>query len=224
MGPKFMSVKTEYFDISPEISESLAVWPGDEKYRRLVNIDFKKGGNLLLSSIQTTVHLGAHTDAPNHYNSSGEGIGERKLDYYLGQCQVITALKPRGSRILPEDLGGDSGEGLGAVKILAQRVLIKTQSFPDPNQWNSDFNSLSPELIEYLADRGVILVGIDTPSIDLFDDKVLLSHNAVHSRNLAILEGVVLDAVPDGIYTLVALPLRLKDADASPVRAILLKN
>ncbi|MEO5970450.1 MAG: cyclase family protein [Bdellovibrionia bacterium] len=216
MGVKIMNDKTGYFDISPEISQSLAVWPGDEKYRRLVNIDFKDGGNLLLSSIQTTVHLGAHTDAPNHYDPEGEGIGERKLDYYLGPCQVITALKPRGSRILPEDLG--------PVKILAQRVLIKTKSFPDPNQWNADFNSLSAELIEYLAERGVILVGIDTPSIDLFDDKLLLSHKAVYARDLAILEGVILDEVPDGTYTLVALPLRLKDADASPVRAILLKN
>lgn len=220
MGLKVMDNKTEYFDISPEISQSLAVWPGDEKYRRLVNIDFKEGGNLLLSSIQTTVHLGAHTDAPNHYDPDGEGIGERKLDYYLGSCQVITVLKSPGSRILPEDLR----VGLEPVKILAQRILIKTKSFPDPNHWNSDFNSLSAELIEYLAERGVILVGIDTPSIDLFDDKLLLSHKAVYSRNLAILEGVVLDAVPDGIYTLVALPLRLKDADASPVRAILLKN
>jgi arylformamidase len=220
MGLQFMNNKTEYFDISPEISQSLAVWPGDEKYRRLVNIDFKEGGNLLLSSIQTTVHLGAHTDAPNHYDPDGEGIGERKLDYYLGPCQVITALKPPGSRILPEDLG----VGLEPVKILAQRILIKTKSFPDPNHWNSDFNSLSAELVEYLAERGVILVGIDTPSIDLFEDKLLLSHKAVYSRNLAILEGVVLDEVPDGIYTLVALPLRLKEADASPVRAILLKN
>jgi arylformamidase len=216
MGPKSMNEKTEYFDISPEISESLAVWPEDEKYRRSIQVDFKKGGNLLLSSIETTVHLGAHADAPNHYHPSGEAIGERKLDYYLGSCQVITVFQPRGSRVLPKDLKG--------VKILAPRVLIKTQSFPDPNQWNSDFNSLSPQLVEYLADQGAILVGIDTPSVDLMDDKLLLSHTAIYSRNMAILEGVILDAVPDGVYTLVALPLRLKNADASPVRAILIKG
>lgn len=216
MGLRCMSEKIRYFDISPEISNSLAVWPGDEKYQRLVKIDFKEGGNLLLSSIQTTVHLGAHVDAPNHYHPAGEGIGQRSLDYYLGPCQVVTVSRPRGARIYPEDLG--------AVKILTPRVLIKTQSFPDPNQWNSDFNSLSPELIESLAEKGVILVGIDTPSIDLFDDQLLLSHNAVYSKQLAILEGIVLDEVTDGIYTLIALPLRLKDADASPVRAILLKE
>ena len=210
MGPKHI------IDISPEISESLAVWPGDEKYQRLVRVDFKQGGNLLLSSIQTTLHLGSHVDAPNHYSPSGEGIGERKLDYYLGSCQVITVFKARGLRILPEDLGG--------AKILARRVLIKTLSFPDPKRWNSDFNALSPELVQYLAGQGVILVGIDTPSIDLFDDKLLSSHHAVYSMDMAILEGVVLDAVPDGIYTLVALPLRLSDADASPVRAVLIRD
>lgn len=110
------------------------------------------------------------------------------------------------------------------VKILAHRVLFKTSSFPNPNQWNSDFISLSAELVDFLAAQGVFLVGIDTPSVDLFEDKVLESHRAIYQHNMAILEGVVLEAVPEGVYTLVALPLKIEQADASPVRAILIEN
>ena len=65
------------------------------------------------------------------------------------------------------------------------------------------------------------LVGIDTPSIDPERDKDLLSHQAVFQNDMAVLEGIVLDSVPDGVYTLIALPLKLRGADASPVRAVL---
>jgi arylformamidase len=103
-------------------------------------------------------------------------------------------------------------------------VLIRTDSFPDPDAWNGDFNALSPELVDALHAEGVILVGIDTPSVDLADDKVLLSHRAIHAKDMAVLEGIVLSAVPDGLYTLIALPLKIRDADAAPTRAVLVEG
>ena len=140
---------------------------------------------------------------------------KRDLSYYLGPAQVITVACKKGQRITVKDLA--------AVSIQASRVLFKTQSFPDPYHWNSDFMSLSAELIEFLSGKGVRLVGIDTPSIDLAEDKVLQSHHAVAKYDMAILEGIVLDHVADGLYQLVALPLPMEGADASPVRAVLLK-
>ena len=206
----------DYYDISPEVSEKTAVFPGDRPYRRTVAQVFSKGDSLVLSSLQTTVHLGAHADAPSHYHPLGKDISERPLHYYLGPCQVVAVHLPRGRRIMPDDLN------LG--QISAKRLLFKTGSFPNPDHWNDDFNSLSPQLIEALATRKVVLVGIDTPSIDPEDSKALESHQAVYRRDMAILEGLSLEQVPEGVYDLVALPLRLKGADASPVRAILLKR
>lgn len=208
----------DYYDISPEISEKISVWPGDTPFQRKNLVDYETGGTYLLSTITTTVHLGAHADAPNHYDSAGVGISERSLHHYLGTCQVLSLPKAPHTRIYPEDLTQ------AGYTIQAPRVLFKTDSFPKPENWNTDFQALSPELIHFLARQGVILVGIDTPSIDLFDSKKLESHSAVFQNNLAILEGLVLTQVPDGLYTLIALPLKIKNADASPVRAILLKN
>ena len=101
------------------------------------------------------------------------------------------------------------------------RVLLKTGTYPNPNHFNEDFAALSPELVDYLSSQGVQLIGIDTPSVDLFDDKALLSHNAIARHDMAILEGVVLSHVTPGRYTLSALPLSLVGCDASPVRAAL---
>lgn len=202
-------------DISPLISEDMAVFPGDTPFQRKVALSFENGDHLALSSFESTVHLGAHTDAPNHYHPEGQDIGGRALERYLGPCQVITTtgLPPMG-RITPDHLA--------QVEICAPRILFRTLSFQDPNQWHNDFNALSPELIDWLADQGVTLVGIDTPSVDPAPAKVLTSHLAIYERDMAILEGIVLEHVKDGLYQLIALPLKIKGADASPVRAILL--
>jgi len=175
----------------------------------------KKGNNLTLSSIKSTVHLGAHTDAPLHYLTNGHGIDERPLNFYLGKCQVVEVSVKRGSRIKIKDLKD--------TKIQAPRVLFKTGTFPDPSKWNNDFASLSEELVNDLAKKNVCLVGIDTPSIDLADDKILESHQAVGKNDMAILEGIILDEVTPGLYDLIALPLKIEGADGAPVRAVLLK-
>lgn len=208
--------KIDFIDISPIIKNDISVFPGDTEFSREILLDFKKGHNLLLSTIKSTVHLGAHTDAPNHYHSDGEDISKRDLNYYFGDCQVITVDIERNERIYPEDIKN--------VEIKAQRILFKTNSFPDPYNWNNDFNSLSPEIISYLVKKEVLLVGIDTPSIDPIDSKLLETHNAVYDNNLAVLEGIVLNNVEDGIYNLVSLPLNIKDCDASPVRAVLYRK
>ena len=158
------------------------------------------------------MHLGAHADAPNHYTAGAEGIAARPLDRYFGRCQVVRVEVKRGERIRPEHL---------SAPIEAPRVLFATGSFPDPEAWNEDFCALSPELVDQLASQGVVLVGIDTPSIDPQDDRKLLSHQRVAAHDMAILEGVVLDDLSEGLYTLIALPLKIEGADAAPLRAAL---
>ena len=117
-----------------------------------------------------------------------------------------------GARIKPADL---------PAPIDAPRLLFRTKTFPNPNHFNEDFAALSPELVHHCDQHGVRLVGLDTPSVDLCHDRQLLSHTAIAEHDMAILEGVVLDDVNDGFYTLIALPLPIRDCDASPVRAVL---
>lgn len=215
------SSELPYFDISPEISENIGVFPGDVQYSRHISCDFKKGDGLLLSSIQSTLHLGAHVDGPNHYSQSGVDIGARRLSFYMGRCLVLHANVSLGERV---GLQNFDSQWQTTTSWPAPRILVRTKSFPDPNNWNHDFCSFDPKLIEIWAKAGVCLVGIDTPSIDSQDSKSLPAHKMVAHYDLAILEGVVLEKVPEGLYTLIALPLRLAGADASPVRAILFRD
>jgi arylformamidase len=200
------------YDISPPITPALAVWPGDTPPSREVLCDMRRGDNITLSTLRATVHLGAHADAPSHYGANASAIDARGLDYYLGPCQVVRVAVARGTRVTPD---------MVAQPIRAERVLIATGTFPDPQQFTTDFASLSPELVRCLHDQRVKLVGIDTPSVDLFDSRDLPSHQAFLHCDMAILEGLVLNDVPEGVYELIALPLKLVGFDASPVRAVL---
>jgi arylformamidase len=203
---------TKIYDITPAITPKLAVWPGDTPVSREVLCDMAKGDNLTLSTLRATVHLGAHADGANHYGKDAPAIEERSLDYYMGPCQVIRVEVARATRITSDIILGE---------VTAPRVVFATGTYPDPENWNGDFAALSVELIDFLHEHGVITVGIDTPSVDLFDSSDLLAHQAILRHDMAILEGLVLKDVPEGIYELIALPLPLLGFDASPVRAVL---
>ena len=200
------------YDITPPITPKLAVWPGDTPLSREVLNDMARGDNITLSTLRATMHLGAHADGPNHYGKDAPAIDERGLDYFLGPCQVIRVGVARATRITPAMLPGE---------VTTSRVLFATGTYPDPENWNRDFAALSVELVDFLHERGVITVGIDTPSVDLFESKGLPAHKAILRCNMSILEGLVLKDVPEGTYELIALPLPLVGFDASPVRAVL---
>ncbi len=200
------------YDITPPISPDLKVWPGDTPPSREVLLDMKRGDNLTLSTLHATVHLGAHADAPSHYGRDAPSIEQRSLELYVGPCQVIHLDVKHGARIEPEDV---------PAIIQAQRLLLATGTFPDPRKWNEDFAALSPGLVDHLHEQGVKLIGIDTPSVDLFGSKDLPAHQRFLAHDMAILEGLMLKDVPQGMYELIALPLPLVGFDASPVRAVL---
>jgi len=200
------------YDISPAISSALAVWPGDTPPSREVLQDLARGDTVTLSSLRATVHLGAHADAPSHYGVDGATIDERPLELYLGECQVVRVPGERGRPVTPDLL---------PAEVSAPRVLLATGTALDPAVFNRDFAALAPESIDHLHERGVRLIGVDTPSVDPADSKTLPAHHRCLAHDMAILEGLLLADVPEGRYELIALPLRLVGFDASPVRAVL---
>src|SRR5262249_23946924 len=152
------------YDISPPISERLPVWPGDTPPRREVLLDMQRGDNITLSTLHATVHQGAHADAPSHYVRGAPAIHKRRLHYYLGPCPVMPVAARRGVRITLAML---------TPPVRAERLLLATGTFPDPEHFNEDFAALEPELVDLLHRLRVKLIGIDTPSVDLFRSKDL---------------------------------------------------
>jgi len=200
------------WDISPTISAGIPVWPGDTPFEASPTWEIRDGCPVHVSRMTMTTHLGAHTDAPSHYDPAGRSIDAVELTPYLGPCRVIHCVGVKTVR--PEDIEA-------RLDGTPSRVLLRTYASAPRQAWDPDFPAIAPETIAMLAASGVILIGTDAASLDPQDSKTLDAHHAVRRHGLAILEGVVLDEVPPGDYELIALPLKLAGMDASPVRAIL---
>lgn len=200
------------WDISPTISAGIPVWPGDTPFEASPTWEIRDGCPVHVSRMTMTTHLGAHTDAPSHYDPAGPSIDAVELAPYLGPCRVIHCVGVKTVR--PEDIEA-------RLDGAPPRVLLRTYASAPRQAWDPAFPAIAPETIALLASKGVILVGTDAASLDPQDSKTLDAHHAVRRHGLAILEGVVLDEVAPGDYELIALPLKLAGMDASPVRAIL---
>lgn len=201
------------WDISPAVQATSPVFPGDTAYQQHWAASLGPGCPVNVSTLTLSPHTGAHADAPLHYDSTGQAIGELDLGPYLGHCRVIHALTARPL------VGWHHIEH--ATCDLPPRVLVRTYVRMPADRFDPDLPAFDPDTIERLADRGVRLVGIDSASIDPADSKALHSHQVIRRRGLRVLENLCLDDVPEGDYELIALPLKLTTADASPVRAVL---
>ena len=205
-------IKT-WWDISPPLSTATPTWPGDTPFQEERVWQFGPECPVNVGRVTLSPHTGAHVDAPLHYSADGAPIGEVSLDVYMGPCRVLHCLDS-GALVQPHQLEG-------RVDNLPERVLLRTYPQAPLTEWDANFTAIAPQTIELLASLGVRLIGIDTPSLDPQQSKTMDSHNAVARHGMAILEGIVLDDVPEGDYELIALPLRFANLDASPVRAIL---
>ncbi len=201
------------WDISPPVSAASPVFPGDAAFDLRWTWQMGPGCPVNVSTLTLSPHTGAHADAPLHYDETGAPIGLVDLAPYLGPCRVIHALDC-GGLVRWEHLAH-------AARDLPARVLVRTCRQAPVERWDPQFAAYAPDTVQRLADRGVTLVGIDTASIDPADSKTLDSHQVIRRRGLRVLENLVLDEVPEGDYELIALPLKLMTACASPVRAVL---
>lgn len=206
----------DLYDISQTLRPGLPVWPGDTDFSITPTWQMDEDCPVLVSRLTLSTHSGTHADAPSHYDAAGIDIAKTELVPYIGTCSVIHA----HNGMQPVTLN-EVEPVISSLASFPKRLLIQTfDRFPHEN-WPTGFRAIDAEVIRYLADHGCLLIGTDTPSLDPETSKKMEAHNAIREAGMAILEGLVLDDVLPGIYELIALPLKIQNADASPVRAIL---
>ncbi len=202
------------YDITRPVTSHLAVWPGDTTYTVQPLAKIVEGSSVNLLTLNLSAHTGTHADAYYHYKADGAHPIDMPLSHYVGRAKVVTVTRRDGG-LTPADFTHVDMTG-------AERLLVHSHvSELADDQWPVEFPYLSVELIEWLNGVGVVLIGLDSPSVDAFTSKELLCHHALNRYRMVNIETLQLSGVPDGEYELVALPLKLDLACASPIRAIL---
>lgn len=200
------------YDISLPLYPDMAVWPGDTPYAFHLTWRMEEGASVNLGSVVMGAHSGTHADAPFHFLPEGAPIDATPLSVYMGPALVVEV--PEKSLITCRDLQPLDFRD-------TPRLLLKTGSWPDPSRFPDTIPVMDRDVPAFLHSQGVVLVGLDVPSVDALDSKDLPNHHALAGFGIHILESLNLAEVPEGRYELIALPLRMVGADGSPVRAVL---
>lgn len=199
------------YDVTRPVRSGMPVWPEDAPCCVGWTSRIAEGDAASVAELRMSAHTGTHADGPFHACADGVRIGAAPLDAFLGPALLVDA---RG-RVLDADWARE------AVAGAPERLLVRTGAWEDADAFPTRFAAPAPEAARILAEAGVRLLGTDAPSVDPFDSADLPAHRILCAAGVAIVENLLLDDVPPGAWELIALPLRLEEADASPVRAVL---
>ena len=198
-----------WIDASRPLHSATPVWPGDRPFELHQN----RGEPCVLSSFSTTCHAGTHVDAPLHLDETAYAVEAVPLERCVGPAEVVS-VPGDGRAVSPGDLPAGWAPS-------TSRVLFRSDSHPIDWVIEGGFSGLTAELVHWLFDRDVDLVGVDTPSVDVFSSKDLPAHRALLTLGMTWIEGLWLGDADPGRYLMLALPILLEGAEAAPVRAIL---
>jgi arylformamidase len=200
-------------DISILVREATPEWPGDTPFSCGWTARMANGESVNLSAITMSPHVGTHADAPLHVRDGQIASDALPVGAFLGATLVLGVEGP------PRDL--DADEILPRLPRGTTRVLLRTGVSIAGGSFPSDWPALSVPAARSMVDGGVILVGVDAPSVDRRTSRSLGVHHALFGGGAWVLENLDLSDVADGVYELVAPPLRIAGLDAAPVRALL---
>jgi arylformamidase len=204
------------YDITAPISEDMPIYPGDLKVRVEPVSRMSEGGSSNVSQLCIGTHAGTHVDPTFHMMADGWTIDKTPLESLVGPCFVCDM--PDLDTITASDLES------AAIPEGIERIVFKTKNAGMLNEadFRMDFAYLEPDAAYWLAERRIKLVGIDYLSIEKLHSRTHAVHLSLMGAGIVIVEGLNLEDVPGGIYTLVCLPLKIIGGDGSPARAILI--
>lgn len=205
------------YDISAKIWNRMPVWPGDPPTEVTLTSHIEHGDRCNVSRITMGSHAGTHLDAPFHFLEHGKTLDKVDLDVFIGPARVFHL--PNVKRITREMVERLDLPGPG-------RILFRTSNSGavQAGPFKKDYSFITPEAALCLAESKVILVGVDYLSIEQYDSLDNTAHKTLLSSGAVLLEGLDLSRVPAGDYLLMALPLKIENADGSPTRAVLIEG
>lgn len=203
------------YDVTLLIHKDMLVWEGDPKVSIESVATISKDG-VALSHFSLGSHTGTHVDAPSHFLEDGDTLDKIPLEKFIGKCRVLDLTNIKQQEIQVTDLSN-----LNIKK--GDRILLKTGNFRLLRNatFPKKYVSLSLPAAEFLAEKGVVLVGTDFLSIEKKGNPGHPVHKSLLSAGIVNLEGLNLENVPAGKYTILCLPMHALGVDGAPARVIL---
>ena len=203
------------YDISMEIREGMVVWKNkDSKKPKIEITSTTRTGNANESRFHLDTHTGTHVDAPFHFLQNGEKIDAISVDKFLGECVVINLSNIKNRGIEKRDII--------KAKIRKDDIVVLKTSNKYKKGFDFNFVYLAESGAKFLASKNIKGVGINALGIER-NQLSYNTHKSLLSKGIIIFEGLELSKIKPGRYFFIGLPLKVKDADGAPMRAVLVK-
>ena len=207
-------------DLTLIVSDEIPTFPGSPQPSFIPWENVKEDGyNLELLFLST--HTGTHMDAPYHFLEKGAKIHEISLKKLVSEAVLIKSKKKGGESITKIDIQKFEKKHGKIVSFSSVIFYTGWQRNLQKKYYFTKNPGLSVSAAKYLASKKINLVGIDSPSIDLGTDSKFSVHQIFAKKGILIVENLAsLEKIKSSKFHLVVLPLKLKNATGSPVRAI----
>ncbi|CAG0945007.1 arylformamidase [Anaerolineae bacterium] len=205
-------------DISIPISPTMPTYPGDPAVSIEPVLRIAQGDAANVSRFSFGNHTGTHVDPPAHFIPGGKTVDQLDLNVLYGAARVVDMTRVEKA-ITARDLER------ARIPKRATRLLFKTRNSTRSHrvEFQTDFIAFAPDAAHWLVARGIKRVGIDYLSVELFDAPSPKTHRILLGADVAVIEGLDLREIAPGNYTLACLPLKVKDGDGAPARAMLIE-
>jgi arylformamidase len=205
------------YDISMEIKGDMAVWKDKEDKRPKIDFTSTIGkDNANESRLYLDAHTGTHVDAPYHFLNNGDKVDAIPIDRFVGECAVIDLTKIKNRGIEKSDLVKFRD------KIRKNDVVILKTSNKFEKSFDFNYVYLAESGAEFLAFKKIKTVGINALGIER-NQPGHETHKILLGKNIPIFEGLELSKIRAGRYFFLGLPLKVKNGDAAPARAMLVR-
>ena len=204
-----------WIDVSVPLHSGMVHWPTDPPVHIERLADMDKGGVCNVSKIQMCAHAGTHMDGLNHFIQGGASLDTVPFEAVIGPCRVIQIQEQ--DSVKPAELKRHNFRK-------GERILLKTRNSKRP-WWEEDFDTkfthISKEAAQLLVECGIRTIGIDYLSVGGYQRDGVECHRVLLGAGVWIIEGLNLTQVRPGKYDLICLPVKIRNSDGAPARAVL---
>jgi len=206
------------YDISVTLGSESIDYPGDTPFSREMIEEIKTGASYDLSKLVMSAHSGTHIDFPSHFIPGGKSANEYQAREFMFPAHVVNITDKES--IQPSELEKVVIKPRDALLL---RTANSITGICKSGRWSERYAHLSLEAARFCIRRRVGLLGIDYATIEKYGDESFPAHREILGTNILILEGINLEDVPTGKYTLFCFPLKIQNSEACPTRAVLIR-
>lgn len=205
-------------DLTHSITNDMTVYPGGPKPQNKIVSNVTDNG-YKETEIHIHSHNGTHMDSPNHVFEDGISLDKIDVINFVGTAALIDCSSLEEGGIITYDFIEKNKEAIDNSEFIVFRT--DWSKYWNTDKYLGNYPVISDDVVDFILTSNKKGIAFDTISVDPIDASVLAKHHKILQNNILIFENLTnLDLIDSDTFVFCALPLKFKNSDGAPIRAI----